>query len=318
MRILIHQKGGLGNQLFQYAAGLYYAKKYRATLEFIKLPDDWAGSYGHPRPFALSNYCISEPFREGNSWDRLMWTTSMKKKLIVFFAKYVSHTAVWQQPEDDVWTFLPELPISKSIQCIYLKGYFQAYKYVQEVEQQLRTELRLREAPSGKNIETLNEIHSCECAVSLHIRLGDYKVDHGGRSLLPITYYQRAIQAMNDRLRNPTYFIFSDEIDFARECLPKFERMVFVDHNNEEAAHEDLRLMSACRHHIIANSTFSWWGAWLNPNTEKIVFYPDRWFNMNPVQPDLMPPTWRSIATDADNKQLRINASQPQEVSHEA
>jgi hypothetical protein len=300
MKVIIHQAGGLGNQLFQYAAGLYFAKKYGAALEFIKLPDDCAGSYGHPRLFALSNYCITEPFREANSWDRLMWTTSLKKKLLVSFAKYVSRTAVWQQLEENVWTFLPELPIPQSTQCIYLKGYFQAYRYGQEVEQQLRTELRLREAPSGKNLETLNEIQACECAVSLHVRLGDYKVDCGGSNLLPITYYQRAIQAMNERLVNPTYFVFSDEIDSARECLPKLERMVFVNHNSENAAHEDLRLMSGCRHHIIANSSFSWWGAWLNPHTDKIVYYPNRWFHLNPTLPDLIPPAWRSIALDAD------------------
>jgi hypothetical protein len=298
MKVLVTQKGGLGNQLFQYAAGLYYAKQYGATLEIIKVPDDSAGSFGHPRPFALSIYCISAPFRDWNSWDRFMWTTSIKKKLVVFCAKSVSHTAVWQQPEDKVWTFLPELPISQSVQCVYLKGYFQAYRFVQEVEQQLRTELKLREAPSGKNLERLNEIQACECSVSLHVRLGDYKVDRGGRRLLPITYYRRAIQAMNERLVNPTFFVFSDEIDTARECLPKLERMVFVDHNNEEAAHEDLRLMSACQHHIIANSSFSWWGAWLNPSPEKHVVFPDRWFNLDPTPPGLIPPAWQSISSE--------------------
>jgi hypothetical protein len=101
-------------------------------------------------------------------------------------------------------------------------------------------------------------------------------------------------------LVNPTYFVFSDEIDSARECLPKLERMVFVNHNSEDAAHEDLRLMSGCRHHIIANSSFSWWGAWLNPHTDKIVYYPNRWFHLNPTLPDLIPPAWRSIALDAD------------------
>lgn len=298
MKILVNQKGGLGNQLFQYAAGLYFAKKYGANLEIIREPEERASSLGHPRRFLLSEFCISARMRDRIAWDRMMCSVAWYKRPLAESARLISRTEFISQHFSTDNVFLSSLPIAASTRKLYLNGYFQAYRYVQEVEQQLRTELRLREAPSGKNLETLNAIQACECSVSLHVRLGDYKVHSEGTSLLPITYYRGAIQAMNERLVNPTYFVFSDEIDSARECLPKLERMVFVDHNNEETAHEDLRLMSACQHHIIANSSFSWWGAWLDPNPGKHVVFPDRWFNLAPTPPGLIPPAWQSISTE--------------------
>jgi hypothetical protein len=192
----------------------------------------------------------------------------------------------------------PSLSLPAGTRRLYLNGLFQAYQYAQNVEQQLRRELVLREPPSGRNLETLNRIRDSECPVSLHLRRGDYKLYNEGRSLLPVAYYRDAIQAIGERVANPTYFVFSDEMAFARESLPEFESMVFVDHNTEESAHEDLRLMSACRHHIIANSTFSWWGAWLNPNPEKVVVVPDPWYLRRP-HTDLIPPRWRRIKWQA-------------------
>jgi hypothetical protein len=109
------------------------------------------------------------------------------------------------------------------------------------------------------------------------------------------------MQTINDRLSNPTFFVFSDDIAFARENLPKGDNIVYVDHNDEANGCEDFRLMSACSHNIIANSTFSWWGAWLNPNPAKLVCAPMSWHNINPdvSYPDLIPPSWMRIAIDA-------------------
>jgi hypothetical protein len=298
MKILIDQKGGLGNQLFQYAAGLYFARKYEAALEIVKEAVNLAATFGHPRPLLLSKFCISARFRNRTLWDRMMCSFAWYKKPLVVPARIISGTQFYSQPYSAYNAFLASLPIASTTRNLYLNGNFQAYSFAQGVEQQLREEIQLKEAPSGKNLEMLNEIQACMNSVSLHIRLGDYTFNSGGRSLLPMAYYRRAIQAMNERVANPTLFIFSDEIESARASLPTLERMVFVDHNSEETAHEDMRLMSACRHNIMANSTFSWWGAWLNPNPEKHVLYPDRWFNLNPIPADLMPPTWQSISTE--------------------
>jgi hypothetical protein len=289
MKILINQRGGLGNQLFQYAAGLYFAEKYMATLEIITR-DEW--SYGHPRPFLLSKFSISTPYRHLNYLDAKLGTWTLRNAPLRKLLGAKFHDFDYQI----LWGFQPSLPLASRARRLYVNGYFQAYQYSQSVERQLRSELVLREAPRGRNVETLRQIQNCECAVSLHVRRGDYTKEWSGSSILPMTYYDKAINAICEAHANPTFFVFSDDIPFARENLPKLDRVFFVDHNNEEAATEDLRLMSACRHHITANSSFSWWGAWLNPSTEKHVLVPDRWPNLMSPPPDLIPPEWRIVS----------------------
>lgn len=300
MKILLLSKRGLGNQLFQYAAGLFFTKKYEASLEIIREPDERASSFGHPRPFLLSNFSIATPFREITPWDRLMCSVAPAKKPVATLARFVSSTAVYRQPSSEDRTFLPALPIPYSTKNVYIEGNFQAYQYAQDVEQRIRTEFRLRDPAAGKNLDILERIRAAETPVSMHVRHGDYALWSGGPRVLSFGYYAQAIQTVLQRTRKPTFFVFSDDICFAREMLPKGEHMVFVDHNDEATPHEDLRLMSACRHHIIANSTFSWWGAWLNPDPMKLVCAPMGWGLANPGErhPDMIPPSWLHIASD--------------------
>jgi hypothetical protein len=106
-------------------------------------------------------------------------------------------------------------------------------------------------------------------------------------------YYERAIAHMSERLDDPRYFVFSDDVEFARENLPRSGGLEFVAHNDDFSAHEDLRLMSSCHHHILANSTFSWWGAWLNGHPEKIVVAPRQWYEgSDNYYPNLFAPEW--------------------------
>jgi hypothetical protein len=301
LKILLLQKRGLGNQLFQYAAGLFFAKKYGAMLEVIPEPEHLASSFGHPRPFMLSNFCISTPVRRLTKWDRLMCSVAPIKKPIAVSARFASRSVYYQQDFLDDWTFLPELPIPRATQNLYLEGNFQAYQYAQNVEASVRAEFRLREPASGQNLDMLEKIRAAENSTSLHIRRGDYAIRGEGPQQLPLRYYSNAINTLHGRVGNPTFFVFSDDIAFARENLPKEQRMIFVDHNDESNGHEDLRLMSACRHNIIANSTFSWWGAWLNADSRRLVCVPESWNNINRNirYPDLIPPDWLRIATDS-------------------
>ena len=272
------------------------AKRYNAVLEIIRHPYERSVSSGRPRPFLLSNFCISARVRERNQWDRLICSDSRAKKVIVAIARFATRSAVVHQPYLECWTFLPSLPVPQRTKNIYLEGGFQAFQFAQDLEERLRTEFVLRSLASGKNLETLEQIRATENPVSLHIRRGDYAVSR----VLPIGYYMQAIHTVLQRVSNPSFFVFSDDIAFARENLPKGERMVFVGHNDEANPHEDLRLMSACSHHIIANSTFSWWGAWLNPASTKVVCVPMVW---QPDQeevpcPDIAPTNWIRIATN--------------------
>lgn len=123
-----------------------------------------------------------------------------------------------------------------------------------------------------------------------------------------------AVSTFKQRLGDPTFFVFSDDIQFVKEYLPRNVPMVFVDHNDDYSAHEDLRLMSSCHHQIIANSTFSWWGAWLNPRTDKMVIAPKQWYNTEDSYfPDLLPKTWElvDVATAATEFLSEIEENSP-------
>jgi hypothetical protein len=132
--------------------------------------------------------------------------------------------------------------------------------------------------------------------VSLHVRRGDYLLATEGSLALTLAYYQAAIGIVQASRTDTSLFVFSDDIKFARENLPRDIHTTFVDHNDAWTGYEDLRLMSACKHNIIANSSFSWWAAWLNPHREKIVIAPKYWLcTRDSHYPDLYPVNWMLI-----------------------
>jgi hypothetical protein len=159
-------------------------------------------------------------------------------------------------------------------------------------------ELSFKEPAQGKNLEVLKQIKQCKNPVSLHVRRGDYTLAAEGNIALSIDYYTSAISTFKERLVDPTFFVFSDDMAFVRQNLPHHVKAIFVDNNDATASHEDLRLMSACHHHIIANSSFSWWGAWLNPRPDKMVIAPKHWLlKADSYYPDLLPPSWTLAAS---------------------
>ena len=164
---------------------------------------------------------------------------------------------------------------------------------------QLRSAFSFKEAATGKNLEVLNLIRNTANPVSLHVRRGDYALAVEGNIVLPAGYYAKAISLVLERLPDATFYVFSDDIAFAREFLPRSIRSVFVDHNDDFSSHEDLRLMSSCQNHILANSTFSWWGAWLDARTSKVVIAPRHWLlTKQSYYADFMPREWLLLDTD--------------------
>ncbi len=184
----------------------------------------------------------------------------------------------------------------------YMQGYWQSEKYFRHIAPQLRGELTRPEPVDDANRKVLNEIAS-EMAVSLHIRRGDYVSDpktmkvHGTCSL---EYYQEAARHIADQAQTPpTFFVFSDDPEWTRENLKLPFPMRFVSHNSVADPWPDLRLMSACRHHVIANSSFSWWGAWLNPCPDKTVVACRRWFaDPGKNDRDLVPGDWIRVGPE--------------------
>jgi len=296
MEIVVRQNGGLGNQLFQYAAGSYYAQRYGATMRMVHDPAKRAFSLGHPRPFLLSRFSIQSPVSESRPWERIalstQWQLAPLRELVV---RASGAQFYWEKPAK-FYTFLEDLPVESGTRTLYLAGYWQTYKIAGALGSELRAELTFRKQPEGRNLEMLGRIRDARNAVSLHMRRGDYTMAALGNIALPMEYYKRAIARVKERMDEPTFFVFSDEMEFARANLPAGLKTVFVDHNDNWTAHEDLRLMSSCRHHILANSTFSWWGAWLNPSEDKLVLAPRQWhLRAESYYPEFMPPAWELL-----------------------
>lgn len=293
MRILVRQISGLGNQLSQYAAGRYFAKRYGAEMELLLDPPRNSTSHGYPRPFLLSHFHITTRCRKLGAFDRVVLAERAYVQPLGNLVRAMSGVQVIRETVAQRYRFQKDLKIGDRIHVAYLVGYWQAFRYAEEHATELRAELQLRESAKGKNAEMMQHIRAAENPVSVHIRRGDYTLQAEGNLALPMDYYLQGISFFKERSRKPTFFVFSDDMDFARQNLPRDENVYFVDHNDSYSAHEDLRLMSACRGHIIANSTFSWWGAWLNPDPRKIVFSPKYWHRkQDSYYPDLLSPNW--------------------------
>lgn len=265
--IVVALNGGVGNQLFQYAAARALALRLGVPLG---LDRRWYEGHKH-RSYALDRFAVSAapvdpgllPFRDGKILGRLL--SGLGGRLRVFRERGLAF--------DPAVLALPD--------GTYLRGVFQSEAYFADQEAALRSDLAFADPPDAANRATLAAI-AAGLAVSLHVRRGDYAADpkiasvHGSVGL---DYYRRAVELVAARAGgDPLVFAFSDEPAWAAENLRLGFPMRIVDHNAGGAATEDLRLMAACRHHVLANSSFSWWGAWLNPSPDKIVVAPTPWF----------------------------------------
>lgn len=163
---------------------------------------------------------------------------------------------------------------------LYLIGFWQNPQYLKTTEEQIRSELQLRVHLREDSIKWLDKIKKSPCPVSVHVRRGDYLAEKNQSVFmeLPSSYYYDAIKELKKRCGDVELFIFSNDVAWCQEKLSFDVPFHYVDCNDEDHGFEDMHLMSQCRHHIIANSTFSWWGAWLGNNSDKCVIAPDKYF----------------------------------------
>jgi hypothetical protein len=186
----------------------------------------------------------------------------------------------------------------------YLIGYFQSYKYFSNHSSIILKHFSPVISLSEKNKYIKNLIFTTS-SVSIHIRRGDYVSNESANKfhgVLSLSYYKNAIAHIESTISNPHYFIFSDDPEWCRVNLPSVnENYTFIDHNSDDNAWQDLELMSFCKHHVIANSSFSWWGAWLADNkislSNRIVIAPLNWFvKMDEINKiDRIPTHWLLI-----------------------
>jgi hypothetical protein len=281
--VVLVLKDGLGNQLFQYAAARHLAHRLNTDLKL----DISHYQVNKVRTYSLHHFAIREQFITSAERNRLQTRHRISKLLNKIGIKLRSF-----RYHEKGFEFKPEflnLPDD-----IFIEGYWQTEKNFIGIEDIIRRELVVKEPPHGKNQAYLEEMEKVN-AVSVHVRRGDYVTDANINSIhgvCDLDYYKRALAYIVEQVSSPHFFIFSDDMDWVRENLPiPGHPVYYVDHNGAKD-YEDLRLMYSCKHHIIANSSFSWWGAWLNDDSGKIVIAPANWFKSTYTNNDLVPDRW--------------------------
>ena len=299
--IIARVRGGLGNQLFQYAAAKALAVQHNTQLKL-----DLYYFTKHPyRTFDLDKFKLPLEIAARSEVHRFTGSNP----LIRYINKrenYLHCPKVAVQPHYHYYEDFFKLPGH-----IYLSGYWQSEKYFTPVRDSMRQWVEPREPLDPKSQELASEMTRCE-SVSLHVRRGDYNAAtynsfFGG---LTESYYKRAVTRILQEVPDARFFVFSDDIEWCKNNLP-IPDALYADHNKGHDSYKDLYLMSCCRHNIIANSSFSWWGAWLNKNPDKKVIAPARWFQKEYVDgrmvvypcriynvKDLIPPAWIKIGEE--------------------
>lgn len=284
-------KGGLGNQLYQYASARALAEKNKTSIWLDLSILNREARNTTKRNFELHHFRLIE------SKDvKLINNSNMKlpKNIIQKLAVKILKKVILEYFESG--SHFNE-NFFKSNHSVAIYGYFQSYKYFDFIRHQLFHDFQLVEPLDDRNLEALGSILSCD-SVCIHVRRGDYvsleaaNVFHG---LCDLNYYSEAINIIHSKIENPHFFIFSDDIPWCRSRFNE-ANISFVNVNNSDNAHLDLNLMKNCKHFIIANSSFSWWGAWLAENKNKIVIAPKKWFaEENSNIEDRIPNEWLVI-----------------------
>lgn len=283
MTIIVKILGGMGNQMFQYAAAKNLALKLGTEL----LLDIESLKRHGERPFDLGHFSITDKIANPNDFSKLGYSV-FSYPLI----KIKKHPNYYLEKE---FTYNENL---KNISLpVYLDGYFQSEKYFKEFETEIRKLLSFKLAANQNELIFTQKMQS-STPVSLHVRRGDYVTNPKATAqmgILDLYYYQNAMEILESKIANITYFIFSDDVEWVKSNLKVSRPVIYVTGNNGENAFRDMRLMSQCHHHIIANSSFSWWGAWLNPNQEKVIVAPRKWFQQAISDQDLVPSHWLRV-----------------------
>jgi len=273
----------MGNNLFQYALGRRLALERETELYL-----DFSGENENRRRYALG-YISKFNMIKAVAIKREVGKIKLLNKL--FFLNPNYRNAVIKESGN---TF--DQTVINAPKDAYLMGYWQSERYFKPAESIIRQDLTLKE-PQGEKYQDLLDRITLSNSVSVHIRRGDYLLEKNLRLFHPCTsdYYLKAEALISEKVSSPELFIFSDDIEWVKQNIPFRFPATFVS-DGSLADYQELMLMSACKHNIIANSTFSWWGAWLNNNPQKIVITPKKWF-IDPAtdEKDLIPPTWVKI-----------------------
>ncbi len=295
--IIVRLKGGLGNQMFQYATALALASKHgtELKLDLTLLEDDKKTAHLVKRDFELGNYTITASIASAEERARFNPQPSgLGARLINKVKKALSPPNLYLEPSH---AFDPRVMELSDDHCIV--GAFQSAQYFSSIRERVQKEFNLRSALPQKASAAEQEIKNVPASVALHIRRGDYVSNPLFSQLLgalPLSYYEKAIARIKEEVKGPlTIFVFSDDMPWCKENLKTDVPLVFMDQSKvENDAHAQLYLMRQCKAHIISNSSYSWWGAWLAQSNAVVA--PKQWFANNERDgKDIIPGDWIKI-----------------------
>lgn len=281
--ITIELRGGLGNQLFQYALGRFLEIHNKVAIRYdtSKLWSDYT-----------KRNCELSLFQ--TRWRFGDFPILPEQKIIHERKRY---SIVCDRIGINTHRYNYQTHVQQSAWDLYMQGFWQSYKYFEAIKNILISELQPREILDMQNLDIINRMQS-ENAVSVHIRRGDFqKVTLSGihiagkhwHTIVPLSYYHNAMALIRKQVANPVFYIFSNDPD---RCKKQFvwDHYRFVTHNTGANNYKDMILMSHCKHNIICNSTFSWWGAYLNQYIKSIIIAPKKWYNVAIDTKDLLLP----------------------------
>jgi hypothetical protein len=291
--IITKLTGGIGNQMFQYACAKNISLKKHSSLavDITSYSWDTLRKYDLDNFFAINCKIASTIDVENTKMKhRYSFFERIKRKLYGKPFPYYLHCNVKEQSnryDSNIWK------VNKNI---ILEGFWQSEKYFIDIKEQLLQDFTFKNSPNEYYNQIINQIQDVQ-TVSVHIRRGDYV--HNSTTLAfhgicSLEYYNNAISYITHIVGNPSFIFISDDIEWCKQYFKNISNSIFIE-NNKGADYEDLRLMTLCKHNIIANSSFSWWGAWLNVNPNKIVIAPKQWFANQEMQAqtqDLIPESW--------------------------
>ena len=275
--IIIKFQGGLGNQMFQYALFKRFqclGREVKADLSFY---DENTAHNG----FELERiFGLSLPKASKEEIERLKDTNKFLRRYRRFFNIGWKKTDVQQvlfDYKDDIF----------KLDDAYLDGYWQSEKFFEPIIPGIKEDFKINlEDENNKGMAALIESSN---SVSIHIRGTDFEKDKLLGGISTADYYKKAIELLRTKVDNPVFFVFSDDFEYAKKIINE----PVVDMNKGNDSYKDLILMSLCKHNIMANSSFSWWGAWLNRNPNKMVVCPSKWVNLKRLDSlDIIPDGW--------------------------
>lgn len=293
--IIMQILGGLGNQMFQYAMGRSLAINSNQTLklDISELTSPVGEQTNTPRMFGLDAWNVVVRLAGERQCDALKYENAPVLKRL------------WRQLQGKSRAFGSSCYRERGMRFdkqmlqvrgdAYMMGFWQSYRYFEECSHVIREEFTPRRDLSPATTAHLTEITAAN-AVSIHVRRGDYVSNPTANTFhgtCDLQYYRDAIQAVEKRVDEPRFFVFSDDLEWAKVNLDFIAPATFVEFSEPVHDVEEIHLMSRCKHNIIANSSFSWWGAWLNDHPNRIVVAPKRWFRDPKIDTsDLIPPDW--------------------------